>query len=122
VLTHTKPGPPPGAGRLTASSVVRPAGVGLAAGRALLSAFSFLGVGFALGEAVGDSAGEGDAAFSAGEGDAVDASLLVKHNRHKREPQIQDPLIGFLGSGLLCIFMENSFSRLGSVRFHVSTR
>jgi len=55
--------------------VVRPAGVGLAAGRAFLSAFSFLGVGFALGEAVGDSAGEGDAAFSAGEGVAVDASL-----------------------------------------------
>ena len=35
----------------------------------------FLGVGFALGEAVGDSAGEGDAAFSAGEGDAVADSL-----------------------------------------------
>jgi hypothetical protein len=52
-----------------------PCGRWLAAGRALLSAFSFLGVGFALGEAVGDSPGEGDAAFSAGEGDAVDASL-----------------------------------------------
>jgi hypothetical protein len=34
-----------------------------------------LGVGFALGEAVGDSAGEGDAVFSAGEGDAVGDSL-----------------------------------------------
>jgi hypothetical protein len=76
VLTHTKPGPPPGAGGLTASSVVRRAGVGLAVGRAL-SAFSFLGVGFALGEAVGDSAGEGDAAFSVGEGDAVGDSLGV---------------------------------------------
>jgi hypothetical protein len=34
-------------------------------------------VGFALGEGVGDSAGKGDAAFSAGEGDAVDDSLGV---------------------------------------------
>ena len=57
--------------------MVRPAGVGLAAGPALLSAFSFLGVGFALGEAVGDSAGKGDAAFSAGEGDAAGDSLAV---------------------------------------------
>jgi hypothetical protein len=72
VLTHTKPGPPPGAGGLVASSVVRPAGTGLTAGRAFLSAFAFLGVGFALGEAVGDTRGEGDAAFSAGgEGDAA---------------------------------------------------
>jgi len=60
---------------LAASSVARPAGTRLAAGRAFLSAFAFLGVGFALGEAVGDSAGEGDAAFSAGEGDAVADSL-----------------------------------------------
>jgi len=50
---------------------VRPAGTGLAAGGAFLSAFAFLGVGFALGEAVGDSAGEGDAPFSVGEGDTV---------------------------------------------------
>jgi hypothetical protein len=71
VLTHTWPWPPPGAGGLVASSVVRPAGVGVAAGRAFLSAFAFLGVGFALGEAVGDSAGEGDAVFSAGDGDAA---------------------------------------------------
>jgi len=71
VLTHTWPWPPPGAGGLVASSVVRPAGAGVAAGRAFLSAFAFLGVGFALGEVAGDSAGEGDAAFSAGEGDAA---------------------------------------------------
>jgi hypothetical protein len=56
---------------------MRPAGTGLAGGRAFLSAFAFLGVGFALGEAVGDSADEGDAAFSAGEGDAVGDSLGV---------------------------------------------
>jgi hypothetical protein len=67
VLAHTWPWPPPGAGGLAASSVARPEGTGLAAGRVFLSAFAFLGVGFALGEAVGDSAGEGDAAFSAGE-------------------------------------------------------
>jgi hypothetical protein len=36
-----------------------------------------LGVGFALGEAVGASAGEGDAVFSAGEGDAAGDSLGV---------------------------------------------
>ena len=71
MLTHTWPWPPPGAGGLAASSVVRPAGAGVAAGRVFLSAFAFLGVGFALGEAVGDPAGEGDAAFSAGEGDAA---------------------------------------------------
>ena len=71
MLTHTWPWPPPGAGGLAASSVVRPAGAGVAAGRAFLSAFAFLGVGFALGEAAGDLAGEGDAAFSAGEGDAT---------------------------------------------------
>ncbi len=71
MLTHTWPWPPPDAGGLVASSVVRPAGAGVAAGRAFLSAFAFLGVGFALGEAAGDSAGEGDAAFSAGEGDAA---------------------------------------------------
>jgi hypothetical protein len=47
--------------------VVRPAGVGLAAGRAL-SAFAFLGVGLAPGEAAGGPGGAGDAAFSAAEG------------------------------------------------------
>ena len=75
MLTHTKPGPPPGACGFVAFSVVGPAG--LAAGRDFLSGFAFLGVGFALGEAVGDSAGEGDAAFSVGEGDAVGDSLGV---------------------------------------------
>jgi hypothetical protein len=69
VLTHTKPGPPPGACGFVAFSVAGPAG--LAAGRGFPSAFAFLGVGLALGEAVGDSAREGDAAFSAwGEADA----------------------------------------------------
>jgi hypothetical protein len=34
-------------------------------------------VGFSLGEAAGDSAGEGDAAFSAGEGDSTGDSLSV---------------------------------------------
>jgi len=57
--------------------VVRAAGTGLAVGRAFLSAFAFFGVGFALGEAVGDSADEGDAAFSAGEGDTAGDSLGV---------------------------------------------
>jgi len=71
VLTHTWPWPPPGAGGLAASSVVRPAGAGVAAGRAVFSAFAFLGVGFVLGEAAGDPAGVGDAAFSAGEGDSA---------------------------------------------------
>jgi hypothetical protein len=52
---------------------MRAAGVGVAAGRASLSAF-FLGVGLGLGEAVGDLAGEGDAAFSAGEGDPAGGS------------------------------------------------
>jgi hypothetical protein len=56
---------------------VRPAGTGLAAGGAFLSAFAFLGVGFALGEAVGDPAGEGDAAFSAGKADTPGDSLGV---------------------------------------------
>ena len=62
---------------MVASSVVRPAGTAVAAGRAFLSAFAFLGVGFALGEAAGDLAGEGDAAFSAGVGDAAGDSLSV---------------------------------------------
>jgi len=62
---------------LAASSVVRPAGRGLAAGRGFPSAFAFLGVAFALGEAVGELGGEGDAAFSAGEGDSVGDSLGV---------------------------------------------
>jgi len=56
---------------LAASSVVRPAGAGLAAGRAFVSVFAFLRAGFSLGEAAGDPPGEGDAAFSAGEGDAA---------------------------------------------------
>jgi len=51
---------------------VRPAGAGLAAaGRAFASVFAFLRAGFALGEAAGDSPVEGDAAFSAGEGDSA---------------------------------------------------
>ena len=58
-----------------AFSVARLAG--LAAGPGFFSVFAFLGVGFALGEAVGDSAREGDAAFSVGEGDAVGDSLGV---------------------------------------------
>jgi TRAP-type uncharacterized transport system fused permease subunit len=70
VLTHTWPCPPPGAGGLAASSVVRPAGIGRAGRRGFLLAFAFLEVGFALGEAVGDAAGEVDAAFSVGAGDA----------------------------------------------------
>ena len=77
MLTHTWPWPPPAAGGLVASSVVRPAGDGLTAGRAVGLAFAFLGVGFALGEAAGDSAGEGDPAFSAGEGDTAGDSLSV---------------------------------------------
>jgi len=56
---------------LVASSVVRPAGDGLTAGRAVGLGLAFFGVGFSLGEAAGDSAGEGDAAFSAGEGDTA---------------------------------------------------
>ncbi len=71
MLTHTWPWPPPGAGGLAASSVARPAGDGLTAGRAVGLGLAFFGVGFSLGEAAGDSAGEGDAAFSAGEGDAA---------------------------------------------------
>ena len=79
MLTHTWPWPPPGAGGLAASSVARPAGDGLTAGRAvgLGLALAFFGVGFSLGEAAGDSTGEGDPAFSAGEGDAAGDSLGV---------------------------------------------
>jgi hypothetical protein len=62
---------------LAASSVVRPAGIGRAARRAFLLAFAFLEVGFALGEAVGDAAGEGDAASSDGEGDAVGVGVAT---------------------------------------------
>ena len=70
MLTHTWPWPPPGAGGLVTSSVVRPAGDGLTARRAVGVGLTLLGVGFALGEAAGDSAGEGDAAGdSAGLGD-----------------------------------------------------
>jgi len=75
VLTHTWPWPPPDAGGLVASSVVRPAGDGLTAGRAVGLGLAFFGVGFSLGEAAGDSAGEGDPAFSAGEGDTAGDSL-----------------------------------------------
>jgi hypothetical protein len=71
VLTHTWPWPPPGAGGLAASSIARAAGDGLTAGRAVGLGLAFFGVGVALGEAAGDSAGEGDTAFSAGEGDAA---------------------------------------------------
>jgi hypothetical protein len=71
VLTHTWPWPPPGAGGLAASSIARAAGDGLTAGRAVGLGLAFFGVGVALGEAAGDSAGEGDVAFSAGEGDAA---------------------------------------------------
>jgi hypothetical protein len=77
VFTHTWPWPPPDAGGLVASSVVRPAGDGLTAGRAVGLGLAFFGVGFSLGEAAGDSAGEGDAAFSAGVGDAAGDSLSV---------------------------------------------
>jgi len=56
---------------LAASSIARPAGDGLTAGRGVGLGLAFFGVGVALGEAAGDSAGEGDAAFSAGEGDAA---------------------------------------------------
>jgi hypothetical protein len=42
-----------------------------------LFTFAFLEVGFALGEAVGDAAGEGDAAFSAGAGDAVGVGVAT---------------------------------------------
>jgi len=55
---------------LAASSIARAAGDGRAAGRAVGVGLAFFGVAF-LGEAAGDSAGEGDAAFSAGEGDAA---------------------------------------------------
>jgi len=77
VLTHTWPWPPPGAGGLAASSLVRPAGIGRAARRAFLLAFAFLEVGFALGEAVGDATAKGDAPFSAGEGDAVGVGVAT---------------------------------------------
>ena len=77
MLTHTWPWPPPGAGGLAASSLVRPAGIGRAARRAFLLAFAFLEVGFALGEAVGDATAKGDAPFSAGEGDAVGVGVAT---------------------------------------------
>ena len=47
---------------------MRPAGTELAVGRGFLSAFRFLGVGCAPGEAAGEPEAEGDAAFSAGRG------------------------------------------------------
>ena len=69
MLTHTWPWPPPGAGGLAASSVVRPPGTGLGARRGFFSAFAFFwGVGLALGEAAGGLGDEGDAAFSVVEG------------------------------------------------------
>jgi len=77
VLTHTWPWPPPGAGGLAASSVVRPAGTGLGAGRGFLAAFAFLGVGLAPGEAAGGPGDEGDAAFFAAEGVSGGDSLGV---------------------------------------------
>ena len=97
MFTQTRPWPPPGAGGLAAASlVVGAAGAGLAAagladaevrglnrsprvdlrgdadtaGLAAVSVFAFLRPRFSLGEAAGDSPVEGDAAFSAGEGDA----------------------------------------------------
>jgi hypothetical protein len=51
--------------------------MGRAARRAFLLAFAFLEVGFALGEAVGDAADEGDAAFSDGEGDALGVGMAT---------------------------------------------
>jgi hypothetical protein len=56
---------------------VRPAGTVRAARRAFLLSFAFLEVGFAWGEAVGDAAGEGDAAFSDGEGDAMGVGVAT---------------------------------------------
>jgi hypothetical protein len=47
---------------------------GLAAGLATVSVFAFLRVRFSLGEATGDAAVEGDAAFSVGE--AVTSAFL----------------------------------------------
>jgi len=87
VLTHTSPCPPPAAGVAVAAAAVAGAAegdaltelvglkksasvffagdadaVGLAAGLAAVSVFAFLRARFSLGEAVGDSAVEGDAA------------------------------------------------------------
>lgn len=77
MLTHTCPWPPPGAGALAASSLVRPPGIGRAARRAFLLAFAFLEVGFALGEAVAGAAAEGDAAFLVGEDDAMGVGVAT---------------------------------------------
>jgi len=88
VLTHTSPCPPPAAGVAVAAAAVAGAAegdaltelvglkksasvffagdadaVGLAAGLAAVSVFAFLRARFSLGEAVGDSAVEGDAAL-----------------------------------------------------------
>jgi hypothetical protein len=67
VLTHTSPCPPPDAGlALVAAAVVaRVAGAGEAA--AVASGFLWERGFFGDGDAAGDSAVEGDAAFSAGE-------------------------------------------------------
>jgi hypothetical protein len=94
VFTHTRPCPPPGAGGLVAASALaffagaRVAAAGLAAaelfglnksprlnlagdgdaaGLAAAAASAFLRPRFALGEAAGDAAGEGDAVVSAGD-------------------------------------------------------
>ena len=88
MLTHTSPCPPPAAGVAVAAAAVAGAAegdaltelvglkksasvffagdadaVGLAAGLAAVSVFAFLRARFSLGEAVGDSAVEGDAAL-----------------------------------------------------------
>jgi len=99
VLTHTSPCPPPAAGVAVAAAAVAGAeegdalaellglnkspsvnlpgdadAAGLAPGLAAVSVFAFLRARFSLGEAVGDSAVEGEAAFSAGE--AVASAFL----------------------------------------------
>ena len=97
MLTHTRPWPPPGAGVAALVAAVTGAAegevltellglnkppnllgdadaAGLATGLATVSVFAFLRVRFSLGEAAGDSAVEGDAAFSVGE--AVTSAFL----------------------------------------------
>ena len=98
-MTHTSPCPPPAAGVAVAAAAVAGAeegdalaellglnkspsvnllgeadAAGLATGLAAVSVFAFLRARFSLGEAGGDSAVEGDAAFSAGE--AVASAFL----------------------------------------------
>jgi len=98
-LTQTRPWPPPGAGCFVAALVLAPfAGAGLPAaglaaaaevfglnksprlnlageGDAAAAASAFVRVRFALGEAAGDAAGEGDVATPAG--DAVAWAFLT---------------------------------------------